>query len=103
MMNMNMLRLLLLLLLLLRAKWTGAHRRRREQLLLVGTRRDEGAQETDRSCTAVNVENGPQGQRDVDVHKQSGVSSVAHHRNLSIVAQMEFNLITENRSLSHVL
>ena len=52
---------------------------------------------------AVDVEDGPQRQRDVDVHQQRRRLAVARHRHLAVVRQMELDLVAQLGSVGHVL
>lgn len=62
-----------------------------------------GAKETDSSGAAVNIENGPQRQRNVNVHQKRGRASVSHHRHFTSVWQVEFDFVTQNGSMCHIL
>lgn len=66
-------------------------------------RGDDGAQDADGSGATVDVKDGPKGQRDIDVHEQSGGTAVPHHSHFSIVREVEFNLITQDRSVGDIL
>ena len=68
----------------------------------VGRRRD-GAQDAHGPRAAVDVEDGPQRQRDVDVHQQRRRLAVARHRHLAVVRQMELDLVAQLGSVGHVL
>lgn len=73
---------------------------------VIGRRRrggGNGSEQTDGSCAAVHVEDGPEWKGDVHVHQQGGCAAVSHHGDLTVVREMEFNLVAQDGSVCHIL